>query len=116
MKEIKAIIQPHRLTPVIDALQAIAGLPGVTVSEVKGFGRNRAKGAKDKVVQDYLEYAKKVKLEIVVPDEMLDSVLESIITNARTDHAGDGLIFISTVDNVIRVRTGEHETYTRSGD
>ena len=107
MKEIKAIIQPHRLTPVIDALQAIAGLPGVTVSEVKGFGLNRAKDAKDKEVQDYVEYAKKVKLEIVVPDEMFELVVRAIVTHARTGHAGDGLLFISTIDEVIRVRTGE---------
>ena len=59
MKEIKAIIQPHRLTPVIDALQAIAGLPGVTVSEVKGFGLNRAKDAKDKEDQNYVDTPKR---------------------------------------------------------
>ena len=109
MKEIKAIIQPHRLTPVIDALQAIAGLPGVTVPEVKGFGLNRAKDAKDKEVQDYVEYAKKVKLEIVVPDEMFELVDRAIVTHARTGHAGDGLLFISTIDEVIRVRTGERD-------
>ena len=113
MKEIKAIIQPHRLTPVIDALQAIEGLPGVTVTEVKGFGRNRAKGAKDKVVEDFVEYAKKVKLEIVVPDEMFDAVLETIISHAQTGHAGDGLVFVSTIDEVVRIRTGERELYGR---
>ena len=111
MKEIKAIIQPHRLSAVIDALQQMEGLPGVTVSEVKGFGRNRAKGAKDKVVQDFVEYAKKVKLEIVVPDGMFEAVLQTIIAHTQTGHAGDGLVFVSTIDEVVRIRTGERELY-----
>ena len=113
MKEIKAIIQPHRLAPVIDALRAMEGLPGVTVSEVKGFGRSRAKDAQNKIVEDYIEYAKKTKLEIVVPDEMMDAVLETIISHSKTGHPGDGLIFVSTIDEVIRVRSGERETYPK---
>ncbi len=113
MKEIKAIIQPHRLAAVIDALQGMEGLPGVTVSEVKGFGRNRAKDAKDKIVEDYVEYAKKAKLEIVVPDDMLEAVLAAILLHAKTGHPGDGLIFVSTIDDVVRIRSGERETYPK---
>ena len=107
MKEIKAIIQPHTLTRVIDALRAMEDLPGLTVSEVRGFGRNRARSAKDKIVEDFIEYAKKAKLEIVVPDELADKVVDTISQNAHTGHPGDGLIFVSVVEQVVRVRTGK---------
>lgn len=106
MKEIKAIIQPHMLTRVIDALRAMDDLPGLTVSEVRGFGRNRARSAKDKIVEDFIEYAKKAKLEIVVPDELAEKVVDTITRNAHTGHPGDGLIFVSAVEDVVRVRTG----------
>lgn len=106
MKEIKAIIQPHMLTKVIDALRAMDDLPGLTVSEVRGFGRNRARSAKDRTVEDFVEYAKKAKLEIVVPDELAERVVDTITQNAHTGHPGDGLIFVSAVEHVVRVRTG----------
>lgn len=112
MKEVKAIIQPFLLSKVIDALQGIEGLPGVTVSEIKGFGRGRAHDAEEKVVDGDIEYARKVKLEIVVPDRLLDAVLEVVKKEAHTGRPGDGLIFVSTVDDVIRIRTGERESYT----
>lgn len=111
MKEVKAIIQPFMLNKVVDALQAIEGLPGVTVSEVKGFGRGRAKDAAEKIVDGDIEYAKKVKLEIVVPDRLLEAVLQVVTKEAHTGRPGDGLIFVSTVDEVVRVRTGEREAY-----
>lgn len=107
MKEIKAIIQPHMLTRVIDALRAMDDLPGITVSEVRGFGRNRAKSAKNKIVEDFIEYAKKAKLEIVVPDELVAHVADTITKYAHTGHPGDGLIFVSSVEEVIRIRSGE---------
>lgn len=106
MKEIKAIIQPHMLTKVIDSLRAVDDLPGVTVSEVRGFGRGRARSAKDKIVEDYIEYAKKAKLEIVVPDHLAPQVIEIVTRQAHTGGPGDGLIFVSKVDEVIRIRTG----------
>lgn len=109
MKEIKAIIQPFQLSKVIDALRAMEGLPGVTVSEVKGFGKNRARNAKDKVVEDFIEYAKKTKLEIVVPDQLVPAVVNVIESSARTGRPGDGLIFVSNVDEIVRIRTGESE-------
>ncbi len=111
MKEVKAIIQPFMLSKVVDALQAVEGLPGVTVSEVKGFGRGRAKEAAEKVVDGDIEYAKKAKLEIVVPDDLLAAVLEVVRREAHTGRPGDGLIFVSTVNEVIRIRTGQRETY-----
>jgi nitrogen regulatory protein P-II 1 len=107
MKEIKAIIQPFMLSKVINALKEHVGLPGVTVSEIKGFGKTRAEGVKDKIVEDLIGYVKKVKLEIVLPDHMVDEVLEIIYKNAHTGNLGDGKIFVSTVEDVLKIRTGE---------
>lgn len=107
MKEIKAIIQPFMLPKVINALKMLENLPGVTVSEVKGFGKGRAEDAEHKVVEDFIEYAKKIKLEIVVPDHFADEVVNIICTNAHTGRPGDGKIFVYTVDDVVRIRTGE---------
>lgn len=107
MKEIKAIIQPHMLTNVIDSLRGVDELPGVTVSEVRGFGRGRARSAKNKIVEDCIDYAKKAKLEIVVPDNLAAKVVEIITRQARTGGPGDGLIFVSSVEEVIKIRTGD---------
>lgn len=106
MLELKAIIQPFQVSSVIEALQRIEGLPGVTVSEVRGFGRARAANAKDKIVDGSIAYARKAKLEIVIPERLLDQVLQSILDKARTGNPGDGKIFISKVVDVVRVRTG----------
>ncbi|MEW5993098.1 MAG: P-II family nitrogen regulator [Candidatus Zixiibacteriota bacterium] len=107
MKEIKAIIQPFMLSKVINALKELEGLPGVTVSEVKGFGKGRAEDAEHKVVEDFIGYAKKVKLEIVVPDHLVEVVVHTIQTNAHTGNPGDGKIFVYRVDEVVKIRTGE---------
>lgn len=107
MKEIKAIIQPFMLSRVINALKELPGLPGVTVSEVKGFGKERAANAIDKVVEGSVEYARKAKLEIVVPDHLVEEVTQIIETHSHTGGPGDGKIFISTVDEVIKIRTHE---------
>jgi nitrogen regulatory protein P-II 1 len=107
MKEIKAIIQPFMLSKVINALKEHTDLPGVTVSEIKGFGKTRAEGAKAEIVDDLVGYVKKVKLEIVLPDHIVDEVLEIISKNARTGNMGDGKIFVYTVDEVLKIRTGE---------
>ena len=106
MREIKAIIQPFVVDAVIHALKQIPDLPGITVSEVKGFGRSRAADAAEKIVEGSIEYAKKVKLELVVPEEMLEWAVQAIQANAHRGAPGDGKIFISTVDDVIKVRTG----------
>ena len=111
MKEIKAIIQPVTLNAVIHALKQIPGLPGVTVSEVKGFGRSRAVDAADKVIDGGNEYARKIKLEIVVPDDLLESAIQAVVDHAHRGMSGDGKVFISTIDDVIKIRTrerGEH--------
>jgi nitrogen regulatory protein P-II 1 len=107
MKEIKAIIQPFMLLKVIEALKVREDLPGVTVSEIKGFGKARAEGVEDKIVEDSIGYVEKVKLEIVVPDKIADAVVDIIATHARTGRAGDGKIFVYTVDEVVKIRTGE---------
>jgi nitrogen regulatory protein P-II 1 len=107
MKEIKAIIQPFMLSRVIEALKATEDLPGVTVSEVIGFGKARALTASQPVELDLVDYTKKVKLEIVIPDHLVRQVVETITLNARTGGAGDGKIFVSSVDEVIKIRTGE---------
>ncbi len=106
MKEIKAVIQPFMLRHVIEALKEMPGLPGVTVSDVRGFGKNQARDAEDAVVENSIGYAKKVKLEMVVPDDLVDPVLATIEKHAHTGRPGDGKIFVTTVDEVIKVRTG----------
>ncbi|MFA7422066.1 MAG: P-II family nitrogen regulator [Melioribacteraceae bacterium] len=107
MKEIKAIIRPFRLLNVTEALQNIEGLPGVTVSEIKGFGKSRAKNAKDKIVYELVEFIPRIKLEVVVADEMADEVVNIIQKNAHTGNTGDGKIFIVNVEDVVKIRTNE---------
>lgn len=108
MKEIKAIIQPFLLSKVVEALKEIEGLPGVTVSEVHGFGRARGVGSADTIIGGTVEYAKRSKLETVVPDRLVEPVVQTILYNSHTGNPGDGKIFVYDVDDVIRIRTGEH--------
>lgn len=107
MKEIKAIIQPFMVEKVIDALATIEGLPGITVSEVKGFGRTRNRMQSSDV--EPVRYLKTAKLEIVVPDALAATVMESIKQHAHTGNLGDGKIFVLPVEDAIRIRTDEHE-------
>ena len=107
MKEIKAIIRPGKLLEVTEELHSIEGLPGVTISEIKGFGKGRAKNAKDMVVYEMVEFMPRIKLEVVVRDEMVDEVINVIQKYSHTGNAGDGKIFVSTVDEIIKIRTNE---------
>ncbi len=108
MKEVKAIIQPFMVTKVVEALKRIEGLPGLTVDrEVRGFGRTRGDESQHKIVDDLVEYVPKAKLEIVVPDELVESVVQTIQSCAHTGNSGDGKIFIIPVDDVVKIRTGE---------
>ncbi len=108
MKEIKAIIQPFMLTKVVSALRELEGLPGMTVdTSVRGFGKARAAGAPERLVDDFIEYVAKAKLEIVVPDELVETVVAVIQKNAHTGNPGDGKIFIYDVKDVVKIRTGE---------
>lgn len=99
MKEIKAYVRPHMLDHVIDALEATPDRPGVTVTKVEGFGHPRA--------GEPAELARRAKLEIVVPDEQVEAVIGVIVEHARTGRVGDGKIFVYSVDEAVRIRTGE---------
>jgi nitrogen regulatory protein P-II 1 len=107
MKEIKAIIRPFKLLEVTEELQKIKGLPGVTVSEIKGFGKSRAKNAKDKIIYEMVEFIPRIKLEVVVTDEMANEVITVIQKFAHTGNTGDGKIFVVNVEDVIKIRTNE---------
>ena len=108
MKEIKAIIQPFMLTKVIEALKQIEGMPGITVDkDVRGFGGTHKEDPSHKIVDDMVEYVHKVKLETVVPDTMADFVVMTIQRNAHTGNAGDGKIFIYSIDDVVKIRTNQ---------
>jgi nitrogen regulatory protein P-II 1 len=107
MKEIKAIVQPFQLSAVVTALQEIPDLPGITVFEVRGFGRQRARSTRDSIEDEGILYAKKVQIEIVVPDRLADLVIRTIQASAHTGNQGDGKIFASTLDKAIRIRSGE---------
>lgn len=107
MKEIKAIIQPFMLERVCAALREIEGLPGITVSQVMGWGKTRAADARDTVQEDGVEFARKTKVELVVPAALAPKFVAAIETAARTSNIGDGKIFVYEVEEVVKIRTGE---------
>jgi nitrogen regulatory protein P-II 2 len=106
MKIITAIIKPFKLDDVRSALAEI-GIQGMTVGEVKGFGRQKGHTELYRGAEYQVEYIPKVKLEIAIDDEMVEQVVEAITNAANTGKIGDGKIFITTLENVIRIRTGE---------
>jgi nitrogen regulatory protein P-II 1 len=106
MKKVEAIIRPHVLENVKDALQSL-GMLGMTISEVKGFGRQKGQTEVYRGSEYKVEFVPKVKVEIVLDDEILDSVVEAIVKTARTGKFGDGKIFVYPVEEAIRIRTGE---------
>lgn len=106
MKEIKAIVQPFMLTDVLHALEKIEGLPGVTVSEVAGWGKTRGNSARETVTQGSHKFAKKSKLELVVPDGLVEVVVGTIEKTAHTGQVGDGKIFVYEVNEVVKIRNG----------
>lgn len=107
MKEIKAIIRPFKLLEVTEELHKIDGLPGVTVSEIKGFGKSRANNAKDKIIYEMVELIPRIKLEVVVSDDMADAVVNVIQRVAHTGNTGDGKIFVLNVEKTVKIRTNE---------
>ena len=106
MKKIEAIIKPFKLDEVKEALQEI-GLQGITVLEAKGFGRQKGHTELYRGAEYVVDFLPKVKVEVVLADESLDAAVEAIQKAAKTGRIGDGKIFISTVDEAIRIRTGE---------
>lgn len=106
MKKIEAIIKPFKLDEVREALSDI-GVSGLTVTEVKGFGRQKGHTELYRGAEYVVDFLPKVKIEIVVPDQLADTAIDSIVKAARTGKIGDGKIFVSNVEQVIRIRTGE---------
>lgn len=106
MKWIIAIIQPHRLDAVRDALGAI-GVNGMTVTEVRGYGRQKGHTEVYRGAEYAIHYMPKLKIEIAVASDLADTVVDAITRTARTGHIGDGKIFAVPLDSVMRIRTGE---------
>lgn len=106
MKKIEAIIKPFKLDEVKEALQEI-GLQGITVIEAKGFGRQKGHTELYRGAEYVVDFLPKVKIEVVLSDDMLDKAVEAIQKAAKTGRIGDGKIFISSVEDAIRIRTGE---------
>ncbi len=109
MKKIEAIIKPFKLDEVKEALQEI-GLQGITVIEAKGFGRQKGHTELYRGAEYVVDFLPKVKIEVVLDDDMLEKAVDAIQKAAKTGRIGDGKIFISTVDEAIRIRTGETGT------
>ncbi len=106
MKKIEAIIKPFKLDPVKEALQKI-GIQGMTISEVKGFGRQKGHTELYRGAEYVVDFIPKVKLEIIVDDSIVATCIETIIAATKTGKIGDGKIFVSNLEEVIRIRTGE---------
>jgi len=106
MKKIEAIIKPYKLDDVIDALSEV-GIEGVTVIEARGFGKQRGRTEIYQDAEYVVDFLPKVKLELVIPEGLLDAALEAIKDSAKTGNIGDGKIFVSTIERAIRIRTGE---------
>ena len=106
MKKIEAVVKPFKLDEVREALSAI-GVTGLTVTEVKGFGRQKGHTELYRGAEYVVDFLPKVKVEVVVPDKLADQAIEAIVKSAHTGKIGDGKIFVTTVEQVIRIRTGE---------
>ncbi|MCP5278076.1 MAG: P-II family nitrogen regulator [Thiobacillus sp.] len=106
MKKIEAIIKPFKLDEVREALSAL-GVSGLTVTEVKGFGRQKGHTELYRGAEYVVDFLPKVKVEMVVADNMVEAALDAIVKSARTGKIGDGKIFVTAVEQVIRIRTGE---------
>ena len=106
MKKIEAIIKPFKLDEVREALSGV-GVSGLTVTEVKGFGRQKGHTELYRGAEYVVDFLPKVKIELVVADAMVDTAIEAIVKSARTGKIGDGKIFVSQVEQVVRIRTGE---------
>ena len=107
MKEIKAIIQPFMLDKVVEALAEVPGFPGMTVTDIRGFGRQ--KGGREEGSKAPFAFVSKVKIEVVVPDGLVETVVATLSEAARTGHAGDGKLFVYPVLSARRIRTGHED-------
>ena len=109
MKKVEAIIRPFKLEDVKLAL-VNAGIVGMTVSEVRGFGRQKGQVERYRGSEFTVEFLQKLKVEVVVDDDRVDAVITAIAEAAKTGEIGDGKIFVSSVDNVVRIRTGDRDS------
>jgi nitrogen regulatory protein PII len=107
MKKVESIVRPHLLEAVKAALQEV-GIVGMTVSEVKGFGRQKGHTETYRGSEYKVEFVPKVKIEVALPDELVDAAVEAVLKTAKTGKFGDGKVFVSTLSDVVRIRTGEH--------
>jgi nitrogen regulatory protein P-II 1 len=106
MKKVEAIVRPHVLEAVKNALQEV-GVAGLTVTEVKGFGRQKGHTETYRGSEYTIEFVPKLKLEIVVPEDLVDDAVDALMKAAATGKFGDGKVFVSSLDEVVRIRTGE---------
>ena len=107
MKKIEAIIKPFKLDEVKEALQEV-GLQGITVTEAKGFGRQKGHTELYRGAEYIADFMPKMKIEVVVRDDQIEEVVDAIARKARTGRIGDGKIFVSSLEDVVRIRTNEH--------
>ncbi len=107
MKHIIAYVKPHKLSKVTLALHKVEGLTGMSVLDVRGFGRTKAKDEPHRIVEDLVDYVPHIKIEIFCKDELTEEIVTTIREKAHTGLRGDGKIYISTVDDAIRISTGE---------
>ena len=108
MKKIEAVIKPFKLEEVKEAL-ANVGVAGMTVSEVKGYGRQQGHSELYRGAEYVVDFLPKIKLELIVADEDVDSIITLIIESAKTGKIGDGKIFVSPIEKIVRIRTGEED-------
>ncbi|WP_323586608.1 P-II family nitrogen regulator [Aliarcobacter butzleri] len=108
MKRIEAVIKPFKLEDVKDALQE-AGITGMTVSDVKGYGRQQGHSELYRGAEYVVDFLPKIKIELIVADENVDNIILVIIEAARTGKIGDGKIFVSPIEKIVRIRTGEED-------
>jgi nitrogen regulatory protein P-II 1 len=112
MKIITAMVQPFMLSKVTSALEDVEGFPGMTVTDVRGFGREKgihAHGGAHRVIEDFVEYVKKARIEIVAPDEMIQEIVDTIVDAAHTGNPGDGKVFVWPVERAVRIQTGDKD-------
>ena len=107
MKKIEAVVRPHLLEAVKNALQEV-GIVGMTINEVKGFGRQKGHTETYRGSEYKVEFLPKIKIEVALADEMVDAAVDAILKTAKTGKFGDGKVFVTSLEDVVRIRTGEH--------
>lgn len=108
MKLVTAFVKPHKLEEVKDALQAL-GVQGLTVSEVRGYGRQRGHTELYRGAEYKVEFVPKVQLDVLVSGAQVDDVIDAVVSTARTGQVGDGKVFVTEVERIVRIRTGEED-------